>query len=526
MIRTIDAPTAKRRVHEPREIAFLDVREHGQYGEGHPFLVVPCPYSRLELLAPTVIPNASVPIVLLDDGDGVAERAARRLDVMGYGEISVVAGGAPAWAKAGYTLFKGVNVPSKTLGELVEATWHPEMLDPSELAAWQAEGRQHHFFDTRPADEHRKMTVPGARCVPNGEFAHRIAALVSDETTPIVLTCAGRTRGIVGAVGLAAAGIRNPVYALRNGTQGWALAGLPLARGQAAAPLPALDPDGVAISRARAKRMAEQSSIPWLDTAQFQTLAADRVRTLYVLDVRSMEEFAAGHLPGAVHAPGVQLVQASDQWMGAKRARVVLADDTGLRATIAAFWLEQLGYETYVLPDSDRVAASWQFSQPRPSTAHPALPPVTPEASFAQCEAGNARLIDLRPSMEHRRGRPKGAVWSIRPRLAATLADYRGAAHLIANDTEIATLAAIDLADIGIGDVSLVEGGFAAWRARGLPVKEGGCEPSDADAIDYLFFVHDRHDGNLDAARAYLAWEEQLVSQLDPAERSEFRLLR
>ena len=34
------------------EIAFLDVREHGQYGEGHPFFAVNLPYSRLEALAP------------------------------------------------------------------------------------------------------------------------------------------------------------------------------------------------------------------------------------------------------------------------------------------------------------------------------------------------------------------------------------------------------------------------------------------------------------------------------------------
>ena len=44
----------------------------------------------------------------------------------------------------------------------------------------------------------------------------------------------------------------------------------------------------------------------WLD---------DPHRTTYLLDVRTPEEFDAGSLPGAVHAPGGQLVQATDQWV-------------------------------------------------------------------------------------------------------------------------------------------------------------------------------------------------------------------
>ena len=37
--------------------------------------------------------------------------------------------------------------------------------------------------------------------------------------------------------------------------------------------------------------------------------------------------------------------------------------------------------------------------------------------------------------------------------------------------------------------------------------------------IDFLFFVHDRHDGNMDAARCYLKWETGLLAQLDDQER-------
>jgi hypothetical protein len=47
---------------------------------------------------------------------------------------------------------------------------------------------------------------------------------------------------------------------------------------------------------------------------------------------------------------------------------------------------------------------------------------------------------------------------------------------------------------------------------------------ADAECIDYLFFVHDRHDGNKEAARKYLEWETNLVSQLDEQERNTFSI--
>ena len=111
---------AKGLLTEGGEIAFIDVREFGQYGEGHPFFAINIPYSRLELDVSQLIPRHSVRILLLDDNDGIAERAAARLGALGYNHICILDGGAAAWASAGYTLFKGVNVPSKAFGELVE----------------------------------------------------------------------------------------------------------------------------------------------------------------------------------------------------------------------------------------------------------------------------------------------------------------------------------------------------------------------------------------------------------------------
>ena len=520
----IHAAEAKRRLHRAGEIAFLDLRETGEFGEGHPLFAVACPYSRLELLVPDLIPNRRVPVLLIDGGDGVAERAAGRLGAMGYEDIAIVSGGAAGWKAAGLTLFKGVNVPSKTLGELAEAVWHPATVDAATLARWREEGRGFRLFDARPPAEHQKMTLPGAVCLPNGELAYRFPASVRDTQTPVVVHCAGRTRGLIGAIGLRLAGIENPVYALENGTQGWALAGYELERGRHADPFPAITDTELDAARTRARLISGRWDIPSLDAHGLQALATDKGRTLYLLDVRSAEEYRQSHPDGAIHAPAGQLVQATDQWVGVRRARLALIDDVGLRAALAAFWLRQLGYEAYVVPLAEAERARVARPHAPKRFAMTSLSAITPEAAEEGRRAGTHGLLDLRASAAHRAGHPQGARWAIRPRIAGAMAPARATPVLIANELPLAQLAAIDLQDLGCPARMLLEGGEDAWRAAGLPWETTPGRPSPEEAIDFLQFVHDRHDGNLESSRRYLAWEQGLVAQLDPDERAEFRL--
>jgi hypothetical protein len=84
----------------------------------------------------------------------------------------------------------------------------------------------------------------------------------------------------------------------------------------------------------------------------------------------------------------------------------------------------------------------------------------------------------------------------------------------------------MDLAELGARSVIEIAGGFDAWTGAGLPIEATPNCPANPDAIDYLWFVHDRHDGNLEASRQYLAWEQGLMGELDPEERAEFRIER
>src|SRR5207245_8491579 len=93
---------------------------------------------------------------------------------------------------------------------------------------------------------------------------------------------------------------------------------------------------------------------------------AETAVTTHLRDLRTAEEFAARAVPGFVHAPGGQLIQATDQWVGVKGARLVLADDEGVRAPVVAGWLRQLGHEACVLEGG--LAAAAALDWPRPVT--------------------------------------------------------------------------------------------------------------------------------------------------------------
>lgn len=509
-------------LHDGAEIALLDVREAGQFGESHLLFATPLPYSRLELDVTNLVPRRSARVVVCDDGEsGVATLSAARLDACGYSDVAVLEGGTRAWAAAGYTLFAGVNVPSKLFGELVEQVYHTPRISAQELVRMKDAGDKFVLLDGRPIEEHHRMTIPGSRCCPNAELPYRIGSIVRDPQTKIIVNCAGRTRSILGAQTLINFGVPNPVYALENGTQGWRLADLELEYGSRNRYPETVDPALLPAQQHAARQMMARFSIAMVAAEAVHGWLSDDARTTYVCDVRTLEEYRAGSLPGALHAPGGQLIQATDQWIGVRNARVVLVDGgEHVRAPVVASWLKQLGYEAYVLEGG----VTAPLAVPLP--AKPALPDVPPISAgdlerLLKNEA--CAVFDLGPSMGFRKAHIPGSRWSIRPRIVA---DARAATATIvlAGDLDIARLAARDLLEAGHRDVRLFGGGARAWAAAGYSTQSSSDEPPDALCIDYLFFVHDRHAGNREAMKQYLAWETGLLRQLDAADRALFRV--
>ncbi|MDB5914632.1 MAG: Rhodanese-like protein, partial [Ramlibacter sp.] len=394
---SVTAATLQQWLRDGDEIALLDVREHGQYGEGHPFLAVSAPYSRLELEVPRLVPRRDTRVVLIDDAhSGVAERAATRLLAIGYAQVGTLAGGTQAWGAAGRTLFQGQNLPSKTFGERVEHAFGVPHISATRLQGWLASGKPVVLLDGRTPQEHRKMTIPGAIPLPNGELALRWPSVVADPDVPVVVHCAGRTRSIVGAQTLRDLGLPNPVYALENGTQGWALEGLELERGSARELPTAPGSDAREAARRAAQALAARNGAAVLGAQQAQVWLDDARRTTFVFDVRTDAEFAAGARAGAQHVPGGQLLQTTDQHVGVRNARILLLDEDGIRAPVIAAWLRRLGHEAAT------VDARALLRLPIASgAAFPPAPGAAPVETLLALAAAGRRLpllIDLRPS--------------------------------------------------------------------------------------------------------------------------------
>ncbi len=52
------------------------------------------------------------------------------------------------------------------------------------------------------------------------------------------------------------------------------------------------------------------------------------------------------------HAPGGQLIQATDSFVGVLNGKIVLIDDGELlRASLTASWLKQMGFDVYIFDD-------------------------------------------------------------------------------------------------------------------------------------------------------------------------------
>jgi len=518
---TITARVLQDWLQDQQEIALFDIREAGQFGEGHLFFAVPLPYSRLEIDVLRLAPRKDVRLVLVDDGDDLSVKAARRLTGLGYTAVQILEHGVKGWTDAGYTLFKGVNLPSKTFGELVEQAYATPHISAAELEQWRQAGKKFALLDGRTVEEHRKMTIPGSVSCPNGELAYRIRTLVDDEQTPVVINCAGRTRSILGAQTLRNLGLPNPVVALENGTQGWYLAGLQLQHGSEQRYADDAPAD-LSQERRAAELLRQRYAIPILTQAQAQAWIDDGERTTFVFDIRSEPEFADRSLPGAAHAPGGQLIQATDQYLGVRNSRLILLDHEQVRAPVAASWLHQLGYEVAVLE------AGIDTALRLPAITGPAAEIVQASAAEVarRLEHGTTLLVDIRASAAFRREHVSGARWSIRPRLAALLASLPtlpAEVVLIAESAAVAALAAQDVREAGVARVEWVDG-LSTLAAAAFPLKQYGALPVDAERIDYLFFVHDRHEGNRVAAEQYLAWETALIAQCRHDELLAFRI--
>jgi len=507
-------------LEDGREIALLDVREIVPFGTGHPLLATHLALGHIECEIAGLVPRRDTRVIVTDGGEGLSAVAAQRLARLGYANVAILAGGAPAWAAAGLALFPEIEVPSKGFGDFVAHHARPAFITPRELDRAIANGEDWVLIDSRPRQEYQAGNIPGSIDAPAGQMLRCFDDLVRKPTTKVVVNCMSRTRGILGGTSLVAAGVPNEVYVLWNGTRGWLLEGLVLERGATRfTSIPS--PQARERARERASTLARRAGMRSIDRATLAQWRDDTTHTTYVFDVRDRDEYEAGHLAGARNAPEGALVMSPDHYMGTQNARCVLVDDDTVRATIAALWLAQMGRCTpYVLDDASRDRALTETGPaPRQVLGLDSAPSatLTPQALAALMRHANPLIIDVGPSAAYVLSHVPGARWCLRSALARTLTSTVPSGSplvLTSADGVMARLAASDLTELGFEDVLVLDGGNAAWCGAGLTPASG---PTHLlSPRDDLWLASSERPGDTRAnVMAYLDWETSLLAAIE-----------
>ena len=316
---------------------------------------------------------------------------------------------------------------------------------------------------------------------------------------------------------------------MRNGTIGWTLAGQHLEQGKTRRysdhPQDPAGNEHRAQAVAASRQVADRARVGRAGLAALERWQREPGRTTYRLDVRTPEEYAAGHLPGFSSAPGGQLVQETDHVAPVRGARIVLVDDDGVRANMTASWLAQMGWEVHVLDD----LRPEHFSETgNPAQVLPPAPPyesITAQQLWQWLQAASAMqdtvLLDFTGSANYVKRHIPGARFALRSQLAAILQRTATAKPAKPAKRYVLTCGSSLLAGYAAGDVQqltsqpvfVLEGGTAAWIAAGLPLETGETAMA-SPRIDRYRRPYEGTDNPVAAMQAYLDWEYGLVAQL------------
>ena len=507
--------------------ALIDVREAGEYNSSH--IPGSSLISRrdLEFLMADSVPFLGTQVVVCDDDGRRAELAADTLARLGYTNVSALEGGMNQWVTERRPTEWGVNVPSKDFGEKVQVQHGVPEIDAVELKSRMDSGEKMIILDTRTPEEFRRFCIPGGRSVPNGELGLRITDIVeqTDDDTTVVINCAGRTRSIIGTRLLQRMGVQN-VIGLENGTAGWELAGYDLETGADRVELPQPTEAGRASAEEFADRLAEQDGVRYIDVSTLREIAArSNGESVYLIDVRTEQEYNAGHIPGFRWFPGGQAVQRSDEVAVVHNAPVVFCCDGRTRAALTASWYRQMGLdEVYALHGG---TAAWTQAGNSLKSGSPDSEPLGLAEALDRVRAlspdetqrsSDATPIHVGLSSEFAQGHIPKASWVPRGWLELRIEDVAPdkSAPIIVTcsglDSHQAIFAAATLLDLGYTDVSALDGGMSAWQESGRAVEKGLTgvmyPPSD--------MVASGPDRNFADKINYLRWEEELGHKYAP----------
>jgi hydroxyacylglutathione hydrolase len=224
--------------------------------------------------------------------------------------------------------------------------------------------------------------------------------------------------------------------------------------------------------RMRAQNMAGPHPLgilrepPALKPSDFEDVSGDDA---FVVDTRSAEGFAGGHIPGAVN---VILNTSFSTWAGTvlpDGARVLLVLEDPDELWEATWQLLRIGYDLPIGWLSGGMSA-WRSSG-RPLRT---LNQLTVRETAEKVSSGEVRVIDVRQPAEWAEGHIPGAEFLTGAQVPERATEIAGDAPVVfvCGSGNRSSVAASYLMRLGHDDVSNVIGGMGAWRSAGLPLEK------------------------------------------------------
>lgn len=183
------------------------------------------------------------------------------------------------------------------------------------------------LVDSRPAQVHQKSFIPGSLSVPINQWDQKKSLLPQDLDTRLIFYCGGH----------GCPHSHNSAKAAKELGYKWVSvfsAGVPAWKAQSL-PLWGNEPSGVAtLEPQELPKVAPGKLSRSIGAMDFQKMMAEKSKEVVVLDVRSSDEYAAGHLPGAINLPDDQFYANYEQLVKnvPTDKQIVIHCVTGIRA--------------------------------------------------------------------------------------------------------------------------------------------------------------------------------------------------
>ncbi len=531
-IQSIDPPALQALLASDALYACIDVRERGEFARAQIAGTSPVNRGMLEIRLPVMVPDRRVPVVVCCNDGRRSALSAGTLASMGYTDVRILAGGIDEWQRQGLPVRSGWGVHGKEYGERVAHGGDVVHLDAVELARRRKAGEDVMVVDVRSREEYLRGHVPDTYHIPGGNLLVDAPRLPLKEDTTLVVSCAGRTRGILGAQLLHDNGFTN-VYALENGVMGWFLAGGNIATGTGKeVPEAASAPRSTQIRQAT-EALASRERIRRCSRDDFRA-ACESGETFYLLDVRLPEEYETGHIPRSISLPLGQMALAHENFLAVRAAPVFVVSDDDSRPVWAAALLRNLGFRDVSVLDGGLrgwTADGLDLEQGVPEPAVFGLEETRDQVTFIDAVAlqayveSSALALDVRSIGEYGFAHIPGTRWLPRGRLELDIArvapDKVLPLALVCDNAVRSTLAAGTLRQLAYTDVRVLQGGTREWESGGRSLEDGlegtGISTEDAQAD----FGHSVWHGALGKSREdmerYLSWEIDLVKDGEAA---------